>query len=271
MALFSASDRDAALGRALELLEADSRVEAAVITGSIGAGRADRWSDFDLAAVLGEGVDPDQFATEWDAIAYREWAVAHHYATAFGSSLVRGYVLRNGLLADLGFTPIGDFSVWAPVKVAFDRSDGGRVTALAAKPEPWSPTPDWQGEAGFAAHDVIHAASAGRRGRPWQALWFLGRIRNRTLALASERHGHDADDADHLDDLPLDELEPLRRTLVAELDANALLGAIKAATDAFLAELRRGDRDLADRLSEPLLLLVSADPDPADETAPAHG
>jgi hypothetical protein len=258
MALFSVADREAVLARAVELLEADGRVEAAVVAGSIGSGRADRWSDFDLVAVLAEGVDAEGFAAEWDAVAYREWPVAHHYATAFGSTLVRGYLLRNGLLADVAFTPIGDFSVWALVRVAFDRSDG-RVTKLASRPEPWSPTPDWQGEAGFAAHDVLHAAVAARRGRPWQALQFLGRIRTRTLALASERHGQDADDAGYVDDLPPHELEPLARTLVISLDEASLLAAIEAGTRAFLAELRRGDAGLADRLTEPLLLVVTAE------------
>jgi hypothetical protein len=261
MALFSVTDREGVLARALELLKAEERVEAAVIAGSMGSESADRWSDFDLVAVLADGVDGEGFAAEWDALAYREWPVAHHYATAFGSTLVRGYLLRNGLLADLAFTPIGDFSVWAPVRVAFDRSDG-RVTTLASRPEPWSPTPDWQGEAGFAAHDILHAAASARRGRPWQALRFLDRIRNRTLALASERHGQDADDAGHVDDLPPDELEPLARTLLTSLDEDSLLEAIEADTRAFLAELRRGDADLADRLSEPLLLLVTAERTP---------
>lgn len=266
MALFSISEREAVLERALELLEADPRVEAGVITGSIGTGRADRWSDFDLDAVLAAGVDTEQFATEWDALAYLEWPVAHHYATAFGPTLVRGYLLRNGLLADLAFTPIAAFSIWAPVRVAFDRS-GGRVTAMADSPQPWSPTPDWPGEAGFAAHDVLHAASAARRGRAWQALHFLGRIRNRTLALASERRGHDAQDAVHVDDLPPDELEPLTATLVASLDGATLLGAIEAGTRAFLAELRRGDPELANRLAEPLLAVVTApNGHAADET-----
>lgn len=255
MGLFSIADREAVLNRAVELLEADARVEAAVITGSIGRGSSDRWSDFDLDAVLADGVDAEPFAAEWDALAYREWSVAHHYVTSFGATLVRGYLLRNGLLADLAFTPIGNFSVWAPVNVAFDRS--GRVTALATAPQPWSPTPDWRGEAGFAAHDVLHASVAARRGRPWQALYFLGRIRNRTLALASERHGHDSQDAAHVDDLPPDDLEPMIRTLVADLDATTLLAAIETATRAFLTELRRGDPELADGLSEPLLLLVT--------------
>lgn len=255
MTLFTVAEREAVLARAAELLEQDARVEAAVITGSIGAERADRWSDLDLDAVLADGVDAERFADEWDGVAYREWPVAHHYATNFGSTIVRGYLLRNGLLADLAFTPVGEFSVWAPVAVAFDRS--GRVTAIANAPTAWSPTPDWRGEAGFAAHDVLHASVAARRGRPWQALYFLGRIRNRTLALASERHGHDAEDAAHVDDLPQDELEPWTRTLASGLDTAELIVAIEVATRAFLTELERGDPNLAERLAEPLLLVTT--------------
>jgi hypothetical protein len=257
MPLFTVADRESVQARAVELLEADARVEAAVLTGSVGSGRADRWSDFDLDAVLASGVDAEGFAQEWDDLAYREWPVVHHYATAFGSTLVRGYLLRNGLLADMAFTPVDDFAAWAPVHVAFDRT--GRVTEIARHPTRWSPTPDWSGEAGFAAHDIIHAASAARRGREWQALYFLGRIRNRTLGLAAERHGYDSDDAAHVDELPADEVSGLEATLVSDLEPSSLVFALEAATRAFLAELHRGDPDLADRLTEPLLLLLAAD------------
>jgi hypothetical protein len=47
-------------------------------------------------------------------------------------------------------------------------------------------------------------------------------------------------------------------SLVATLDRDALLGAVDVATRAFLDELGRHDRALADRLSEPLLELVTA-------------
>ena len=153
--IFSEADREAALTRAIELLQADERIEAAVITGSIGRGQADRWSDFDIDAVVAAGASCEDVARDWDAIARRTWPVAHHYETAFGSTLVRGYLLDTGLLADLAFTPIAEFAAWAPVRVAFDRV--GTVTARAAAWQPWSPTPDWRGEAGFAAHDAIHA------------------------------------------------------------------------------------------------------------------
>src|SRR5918999_313744 len=237
--MFTPDDRDRTLARVVELLSGDERIEATVLTGSLGAGRGDRWSDFDLDAVVREGVDHAAVAAEWEELVYGELPVAHHYTHEFGSTLVRGFLLRNGLLVDLAFEPIAEFAAWAPVKVLFDRT--GRATSVAERWEAWSPTPDWRGEAGFAAHDVLHALVAANRGRPWQALYFLQRIRNRTLSLASERHGHDAQDFTRVDDLPTDEVDHLRASLVADLERDTLIEAIEAATRGFLTELARGD------------------------------
>jgi predicted nucleotidyltransferase len=262
--IFTPSDRDAALARVLELLEADRRVDAAVVTGSLGAGRADRWSDFDVAAVVADDESCEGVASDWVALMYRGWPVAHHYETSFGTTLVRGFLLVSGLVVDLGFTPSADFEVWALVRVAFDRT--GAATKAAAAWQSWSPEPDWRGQAGFAWHDVIHACAAANRKRHWQSLFYLQRIRNRTLTLASERHGHDADEFTRVDELPSQERDPLLGSLVAELDRSSLLTAIDVATRAFLDELRRGDPELADRLDPPLLAFVQASRD-SEETA----
>jgi hypothetical protein len=262
MPIFTPAERDATLKRAVALLEGDPRIEAAVITGSTGAGRADRWSDIDLDAIVANGVDCEELTADWVKRTYEEFPVAHRYETAFGSTLVRGFLLTNALLLDMAFTPVADFSAWAPVRVVFDRR--GAVTAAAEHPEPWSPTPDWRADAGFAFHDVLHAWSAAQRGRRWQSLYFLQRVRNRTLALSSERLGHDSDEFRHVDDLPSGERDPLLASLVSDLDRDSLLDALDIATRAYLVELRRGDPDLADRLSEPLIaLLTSRDADAA--------
>jgi hypothetical protein len=254
--MFTPSERDAALARTLDLLEADSRIDAAVVTGSLGAGQEDRWSDFDISGVVAGGESCEGVAADWVALTYREWAVVHHYETSFGTTLVRGFFLVSGLVIDLGFTPSEDFEVWAPVRVAFDRT--GVATRAAAAWQPWSPEPAWRTEAGFAWHDVVHACNAANRARPWQSLFYLQRIRNRTLSLASERHGHDADEFGRVDDLPGPERDPLLASLIDELDRDVLRGAIEVATQAFLDELHRGDRELAERLSSPLLAFVRA-------------
>ncbi len=107
---------------------------------------------------------------------------------------------------------------------------------------------------------MAHACAAVRRGRPWQALWYLERVRNRTLGLAQERRGWDAGFFDHVDDLHAAELAPLEGSLVEALEPEVLLNAIEAATAAFLKELRRGDNALANRLEVPLLELVGPPP-----------
>jgi predicted nucleotidyltransferase len=254
--MFTTADRDAVLDRAVQLLAEDHRIEAAVLTGSLGRGTGDRWSDIDLDAVITAGAERATVAAEWEELAYREWPVANHYATEFGATLVRGFLLRDALLLDMAFTPIEEFAAWAPVRVLFDRT--GRTTATASSWKEWSPTPDARVEAGFAAHDVLHATVAANRRRRWQSLYYLQRIRNRTLSLASERHGWDSDDFTRVDDLPADEIGTLEDTLVATLDRDALLGAVDIAARAFLTELGRHDRALADRLSEPLLEIVTA-------------
>ncbi len=265
MPFYTPSDRDAALARVLALLEADRRVDAAVITGSLGTSRADRWSDFDVAAIVADDESCESVASDWVTLVYREWPVAHHYETSFGTSLVRGFLTDNGLVVDLGFTPSAEFEVWAPVRVAFDRT--GAATRAAAAWEPWSPEPDWRGEAGFAWHDVVHACTAANRARYWQSLFYLQRVRNRTLSLASERHGHEADEFARVDDLPTGERDPLVASLVGELERNVLLAAIEVATEAFLEELGRGDRELADRLGPPLRAFIQASREAADSAA----
>jgi hypothetical protein len=180
--------------------------------------------------------------------------VVHHYEVAFGETLVRGFLFDNVLEVDLSFTPAERFEIWGPARVIFDRS--GRIEAAMSEQKPWNPPPpDWTAQAGFAWHDVLHASSALRRGRLWQALWYLERVRSRALALASERRGYYAEFFDYVDDLPAEE-RAFEDTLVSSLDAEALRPAIEAAALGFLAELRRGDPDLAQRLEGPLLEFV---------------
>lgn len=112
----------------------------------------------------------------------------------------------------------------------------------------------------LAWHDILHAYTAVRRGRSWLALWYLERVRNRTLGLAQERRGWDAGFFDRVDDLPPGELAALQGTLVESLEPDVLLDAIEAATAAFLEELRRGDKDLARRITGSLLGLVRTRP-----------
>jgi predicted nucleotidyltransferase len=251
MPLFTPEEREETAERVSRVLSDDSRVGGVVVVGSL-AGQADRWSDIDLEVVVGDDQELATVTADWVGRLYELLPVVHHFETAFGETLVRGFLLENLLEIDLAFERAGRFSIWGPARVVFDRSGCVADAANAlARGEPESA--DQAGEAGFAWHDVLHACTAVHRGRPWQGLRYLERIRNRTLKLAQERRGFYAEFFDYVDDLPLEELRPLEDTLVFSLDPASLLGAIEVATRAFLAELGHDEPALAVRLEGPLL------------------
>jgi predicted nucleotidyltransferase len=249
MAMYTADDRDAIVDRLVALFDDDLRIEAVFLVGSLAAGSDDRWSDIDLeVAVRGSA---HELADEWAQQMYAELPVVHHYETTFGTSVLRGFLLGNLLEVDLSFISATDLSIWPPVRLLFDRSGVGAKTL--AEPAEWtSEAPDYAGASGFAWHDVFHACIAVRRGRLWQALWYLERVRNRTLRLASERHGWYAEFFDYVDDLDPVERDLLLGSLVGELTADRLLAAVEASTEGYLAELRRGAPELADQLTPAL-------------------
>jgi predicted nucleotidyltransferase len=253
--LFTPEARRLTAKNVSDILESDDRIDAVLIVGSLAKTTADRWSDIDLVAVISNEADHEAVASDWVRRIYEQLPVLHHFVTAFGETLVRGFLLENMLELDLAFTRQSQLAVWAPASIAFDHS--GSSTATAQSPAAWTRSPpEWASEAGFFWHDVLHACAAVRRERPWQALWYLERLRNRTLGLSQERRGYDADFFDHVDELPAGELAPLESTLVATLEPDVLLKAIEFATVAFVEELRHGDEALAGRLEGPLLKLV---------------
>jgi predicted nucleotidyltransferase len=254
MSLFTPEEREETARRVSRLLGYDDRIDGVVIVGSL-AGQSDCWSDIDIEVIVADAEELTATTSDWVGKVYELLPVVHHFETAFGDTHVRGFLLENLLELDLAFDQATRFSIWSPARVMFDRS--GRVTDAASAPDQGAlHASDRAGEAGFAWHDVLHACTAVRRGRPWQGLWYMERVRNRTLKLAQERRGFYADFFDYVDDLPIEELKPLEDALVVSLAPESLLGAIEVAVRAFLAELRHGEPALADRLEGPLLEFV---------------
>lgn len=231
MALYTPEERDDVARQLTELLATDERIARAALSGSGVDGYTDRWSDVDLVVVVGEGVDQQEVADAWIARVYDALPVVHHFAVSFGEEHVRGFLLENLLEVDIGFRP-----------------------ATAADGE-W-PGPDPASEAGFAWHDVIHAAVAVARGRPWQAQYYVGVVRWRTLALATDRLGLMFSEFKGVDDLPAELRAALANTLPRSLEPDELLRALGAAMEAFLDELRQTQPQLADRLAAPLAEFV---------------
>ncbi|MGH2445698.1 MAG: nucleotidyltransferase domain-containing protein [Candidatus Limnocylindria bacterium] len=105
MAAFSAEDRLTTLDRLVDQLREDERIDALVLVGSLAGNTADRWSDIDLEVLVAGTADSESVAAEWVQRAYADSPVVSHFEVAFGSSLVRGFLLRNLLEIDPRLCP----------------------------------------------------------------------------------------------------------------------------------------------------------------------
>jgi predicted nucleotidyltransferase len=106
MPLFTPEEREETAVRVSRLLRDDSRVEGVVEVGSL-AGQPDRWSDIDLEVVVADDEELEAVTADWAGYLYELFPVVHHFETAFGETLVRGFLLENPLDLDLAFVRAG--------------------------------------------------------------------------------------------------------------------------------------------------------------------
>lgn len=247
--MFTVDRRERVQARLLESARADGRIVGAAITGSGAAGTADRWSDIDLFLGVADGVAVGETLDDWSATVYREFGAVHHFDLHAGSAVYRAFLLGDLLELDLGFAPAAGFG---PVGAgAFQVVFGAPVPRRAGQTDPGHLV-------GLAWHHVLHARTSIERGAVWRAEYWISGIRDHTLALACLRLGHPAGYAKGADRLPDAVTGPVRDALVRTLDPAELSRALRAATHAFLRELRRTDAGTADNLERPLLALAAA-------------
>ena len=243
--MFTIDERDGVRERLLRLAETDPCVIAAAITGSYAADDSDEWSDIDLAfSILGELAPALE---QWAELLHGDFGALHHWDLQSGSSVYRVFLLPRCLEVDISFTPSGDFGPRGP--------SWRSVFGKAAEPIASEPTP-FDSLAGMAWHHVLHARACIERGKPWQAEYLIGGIRDQVLALACSRLGHTTAYAKGADLLPPDLTAPLEGTLVRSLDEGELWRALAVAADAVAAELERAAPTLAARLRPTLTELT---------------
>jgi hypothetical protein len=149
----------------------------------------------------------------------------------------------GGLELDIGLVPADRFGALGP---RFELLFGTAVQLPSPSP------PGTRYPVGLAWHHLLHAASAIDREQPWQAAYWIAAARDQTQALACIRLGLPSLYARGVDRLPAETAAPHTASLVRSLDPDELRRALAAALDAFLAELRQHDGELAGRLEGPL-------------------
>jgi hypothetical protein len=238
--VFTPEERERVRDALVSAARADPRVASAALTGSSSTGREDRWSDVDLA--LGIESDPGQVIADWTDRMYRAHGAIHHVDMTRGATVYRVFLLASTLQVDIAFAPADEFGPIAPTF---------RLLFSTAR-EPRSAAPSAAELIGLGWLHALHARSCIARGRPWQAEYMIGRVREHVLALACLRHELPVIEGRGIDRLPRDVTAPIGGALVRSLEEAELRRAFRIANDALVHEIRLADPELASRLAEPV-------------------
>jgi predicted nucleotidyltransferase len=239
--MFTTADRERLRDTLIAAAEHDVQVVGAALVGSAATGREDAWSDIDLMLQI-DG-DPDAVAERWTARFYTEHGAVHHLDVIADGVLYRVFLLDSSLQVDVSFWPRDRFRATEPgFKLLFG-----------------TPNPPTEPNAPNATHMIgmgwlyaLHARSAIKRGRHWQAAMMLDHLRDTVLALACARLGLNPHHGRDADKLPPEILAPLAAARAAAVDREELTRSNTALLECFAAEVAAHDPALAQRLQPAL-------------------
>jgi predicted nucleotidyltransferase len=225
--MFTAEERDAVRDHILSLAEADDRVVAAALVGSLSVGSGDEWSDLDLTFAVSDAAEVGPLLTDWTGRLEAELDAIVLFDLTSGHTIYRVFLLPDCLQIDVSFTPAAEFGPRSPrFRLVFGEAG-----------QPPSPDPPDAGDLfGWAVAYARAARGYIARGRLWQAAHCIDGVRDRALALACIRRGLPSAHGRGHDDLPPDVVEPMRASLVPSLEPEVLLAALRAAVDGLLRE-----------------------------------
>jgi hypothetical protein len=244
--VYTVEERDQLSEELVAAAQADPRISGAAVTGSAALGASDRWSDLDLAFAISDPADLHDALREWTSAMYRDHGALHHVDVNFGAAIYRVFLLASTLQVDLAFFPAEEFGA---TQSTFRLLFGTSVDRSHTSPASPAHLIAW----GWLY--ALHARSCIERGKLWQAEYMVSGVRDHTLALASLRHSLPADQGRGMDRLPRDVTAPLEAALVRALDSDELRRAFRSAIAGLVIEIENADRELARRLSGPLLQL----------------
>jgi hypothetical protein len=211
----------------LALADADERVVAGAVVGSLAEGPGDRWSDLDLTFAVADGVPVADVLSDWTGTLADECGALHLFDLPRGESIYRVFLLPGCLQLDLSFTPAAAFGAATP---RFRLLFGEAVERPHVQP------PDPHELFGYAAHHALRARFCVERGRNWQAAYWVNGVRDYALSLACRTRGLPANEGRGFDDLPADVRDRFAGAIATSLERDELLRALGSAVDGLLHE-----------------------------------
>lgn len=227
--MFTEAGRDATRDDLVAWADADDRVIGARSGRGRGRARAsaDAWADVELALQLAPDCDEPEVVADWTG------RIDDDHGTADTLDLVshgvrrRVFLLRSSLVVGVSF---------------------GSAVRGAASDRGF----DADAEIGRAWLSAAEARAALAAGGLWRSTIQLDALRDRIVALSSDRHGLDPAGGRGADDLPWQLRDALRHARATALTPPQLDGSRRRLLALLLDEVRHRDPVRADALAEPL-------------------
>lgn len=246
--MFSTKDRDRIRDHVLQLASSDVRVVAGAVVGSLALSDGDRWSDLDLTFAVADEFSIFEVLEDWTRRLIQDLEAAHLFDLPSGPSIYRVFLLPGCLQFDLSFTPASKFGAAGPKF---------RLLFGSAVERPYAQPPPAHELFGYAVHHALRARFCIERGRYWHAEYWISGTRDYALSLACRRRGLVAVYGRGFDDLPPDVKDNFVGGLVASLERDELLRALRCVIEGLLGETDEV-RELAARVEPQLRELMSA-------------
>ena len=98
----------------IEWANADQRIVAGAIVGSMATGPGDRWSDLDLTFAIADGSSVSKVLEDWSTKLDAEFSATKLFDLPVGQSIYRVFLLPGCLQLDLSFSPAHEFGAIGP-------------------------------------------------------------------------------------------------------------------------------------------------------------
>lgn len=262
--MFTVEQRNALRERVLRLGEADDRIAAGAVVGSLALGGGDRFSDVDLTFAIADHIPVTDVLADWTARLTGELDAVRLTDLERGPTVYRVFLLPDALQLDLSMTPAARFRPAGPrFRLVFGQTAPGGPGAGPPAGPVFIPTPPVAGDLfGWGIIYALHARACIERRRAWQAEHYVGAVRDHALSLACLRQGLIAVQARGYDDLPADILARFEGTHIAAVEPATLRTALAAAVPALTREGAEANLPHAEVVAQRLAELCERRPIP---------
>jgi len=250
--------RDLVRAHVLRRADADPRIVAAAVIGSLAVGTGDRWSDLDFTFGVAGGTSVAEVMDDWTRELVEAFDAVPLLDLARGDLIYRVFILADWLQVDLSFAPESVRQTGPAFRLLFgahqadfsSHQSAPHLFALAAL---------------YARHAMVGIA----RGQWWHAEYCIGCVRDHALTLACLHRGLPTGDGKGFDQLPQEVRDSSVPALVRSLERDELLRALSGAVSVLLREADDTDETFSNirgQLSELAVApeLVLSAPDSGD-------